>query len=245
MPISTVLAGHSHIDALIGNRIVAEFALRPIEGAEGVCALDGPKPRNELFWERLILEAPGRNIGFAWNGNEHNAMYFFRPSPEFDFLSRHVRQLKEDAQIVPQAAIAQRFQKNSLNPLESWLTKLREAGARKVVLIGGPAPKRDNPRLRALLAGERFYAEHIERLGATPETVAITDSFVRLKLWRLLQDLNEQSARKCGAVYVGAPDETMDEDGFLKEDYWGRDITHANFAYGRLMLAKTLAQLSG
>ncbi len=242
MPISTILAGHSHIDTLVGNRIVTEFALRPVAGAEGVCALEGPKPRNEVFWERLILEAPGRNVGFAWNGNEHNGLYFFRPTPEFDFVSRHVPQLKEDAQIVPQAAIAARLRQHSLNQLETWLNRLREAGPKKLVQIGGPPPKRDNPQLRALLAGEPFYAEQIEKLGATPETVAITDSFVRLKLWRLLQDLNEETARKCGAVYVGAPEETMDDDGFLKEEYWSRDITHANPAYGRLMLTKTLAE---
>jgi hypothetical protein len=244
LSISTVLAGHSHLDALVGNRLVPALELRPLDGAEGVYALDGPKPRDESFWERLILEAPGRNIGFAWNGNEHNALYFFRPTPEFDFVSRHVPQLKEDAQIVPQAAIADRFRKTSLNPLETWLRRLREAAPRKLALIGGPAPKRDNARLRALLAGERFYAEQIERLGATPETVAITDSFVRLKLWRLLQNLGEETARKYGAVYIGAPQETMDGDGFLKEDYWSRDITHANPAYGRVMLAKTLAVLN-
>ncbi len=242
MPISTVLAGHSHLHALVGLRYAPKLELRPLDGAEGVCVLDGPRPRDETFWERLILEAPGRNIGFAWNGNEHNALYFFPPSPEFDFVSRHVPQLKEDAQIVPQAAIAARLRQNSLNQLETWLNRLREAGPKKLVQIGGPPPKRDNPQLRALLAGEPFYAEQIEKLGATPETVAITDSFVRLKLWRLLQDLNEETARKCGAVYVGAPEETMDDDGFLKEEYWSRDITHANFSYGRLMLAKTLAE---
>lgn len=244
MPISTVLAGHSHLHALVGLRYAPKLELRPLDGVEGVCVLDGPRPRDETFWERLILEAPGRNIGFAWNGNEHNALYFFQSSPAFDFVSRSVRQLKEDAQIVPQAAIADRFRKNSLNQLETWLHRLRAAGPRKLALIGGPAPKRDNPQLRALLSGEPFYAEQIERLGAAPETVAITDSFVRLKLWRLLQDLNEEAARKCGAVYVGAPEETMDADGFLKEEYWSRDITHANRVYGAIMLAKTLAELN-
>jgi len=244
LPIDTVLAGHSHLDALVGNRPAPAIELRALDGAEGVYALDGPKRRDETFWERLILEAPGRNIGFAWNGNEHNALFFFRPTPEFDFISRHVRRLKEDAQIVPQAAIAERFRKNSLNHLETWLHRLREAGPRKLALIGGPAPKRETPQLRARLASEPFYAEQAERLGATPQTVAITDSFVRLKLWRLLQDLNMETADKYGAVYIGAPEETMDADGFLKEEYWSRDITHANSAYGRLMLAKALAALS-
>jgi hypothetical protein len=121
---------------------------------------------------------------------------------------------------------------------------LREAAPRKLALIGPPAPKRDGARLRAILAGERFYAEQIERLGVTPQTVAITDGFVRLKLWRLLQDLGEETARKYGAVYVGAPEETSDAEGFLKEEYWNTDFTHANLAYGRIMLAKTLAVLN-
>lgn len=244
LSISTVLAGHSHLDALVGNRRVAELELRPLDGAEGVFVLDGPQRRDETFWERLIVEAPGRNIGFAWNGNEHNALFLFRPSPEFDFVSRHVPGLKEDVQIVPQAAIAERFRKNSLNVLETWLHRLREAGPRQLALIGGPAPKRENARLRALLAGEQFYANQIERLGSTPETIAITDSSIRLKLWRLLQDLNQETAAKFGAIYIGAPEETMDADGFLKVEYWNVDLTHANSAYGRVMLAKTLGELS-
>lgn len=243
MPISTLLAGHSHLEALVGARPIPELELRPLAGAEGVCVLDGPQHRDDAFWERLTLEAPGRNIGFAWRGNEHNALYFFRASPEFDFVSRHVPGLKQDAQIVPQAAIAARFRNTSFDILEIWLHKFREAGARKLALIGGPAPKRDGPELRARLAAEPFYAQQAEKLGATPQTVALTDGFVRLKLWRLLQDLGAQTAKKFGAVYVAAPEQTLDGDGFLKEEFWSRDVTHANRAYGRLMLAKTLPEL--
>jgi hypothetical protein len=113
----------------------------------------------------------------------------------------------------------------------------------KLALLGTPPPKKDNEKLRGLLTREPVFVAIAAAHNATPETIEITDPYVRLKLWYLLQDMFREAAAKFGGVYVPVPAETQDRDGFLREEFWAADVTHANSDYGRLMLAKTLEEL--
>jgi hypothetical protein len=169
-----------------------------------------------------------------WGGNEHNYHYFFEAETRFDFLSAHVRKMSPSAQIMPKAAIRDRFQQ-SFTDLDLALKRLATGGVNRIALIGTPPPKGDNEALRALLQTEQFFVNKAAQLGQSPETIPITDPYVRLKLWYLLQDMKAEEARSRGLMFIPVPTEVQDADGFLKREFWASDVTHANEAYGNVI----------
>jgi hypothetical protein len=51
------------------------------------------------------------------------------------------------------------------------------------------------------------------------------------------------AAASVGGRFVPVPAETVDAEGYLLPAYWQPDITHANAAYGEIMLRKVLKEL--
>jgi len=243
LPNKILLAGHSHLNALVGDRYVQSPTLRSLDDRPDVTILDGPWPRPDDYWRALAKNARDKATGLMWGGNEHNSIYFFNAAYEFDFSSRYVARLLGRAQIVTQRTVKQRFREHSLGELDSALKALSAARPRKLALLGTPPPKKDNERLRQMLAAEPVFFEWAKTLGAPIETIGITDPFVRLKLWHVLQDMFREAAAKYDGAFVATPAEAQDDEGFLKDEYWAPDVTHANPAYGNLMLAKVLTEL--
>jgi hypothetical protein len=238
-----LLGGHSHMLALVGDRYSEAPTLREHETQPAVRILDGRWPRDEVYWREFVAAAAGRTVGLMWGGNEHNSIYFFQRAYRFDFSSEHVSRFLSRAQIVTQRTVRKRFLELSLNDMETLLKALAGAGARKVALLGTPPPKYDNEKLRKLLDAEPVLVQWARTAKIPLDEVAITDPLVRLKLWHLLQDMFREAAARYGFSYIGTPPEAQDADGFLREELWAPDVTHANMAYGALMFAKVIEEL--
>lgn len=238
-----LLGGHSHINALVGDMHCEIPALRELGNGMHAKVLDGPWPRSVRYWKEFALEARDRNVGLMWGGNEHNSIYLFEGAWKVDFASRYVTRLLGRAQIVTQRTVKQRFRDLTLNEMDETLTLLCSSSPSKLALLGTPPPKKDNSKLREMLAHEPVFLAIAQAQKSTPKTIEFTDPYVRLKLWYLLQDMFREAASKFGAFFVPVPAETQDADGFLCEEFWAPDVTHANLDYGRLMLTKTLAGL--
>ena len=110
-------------------------------------------------------------------------------------------------------------------PVRAFVAQLAATGAR-VAVIAGPPFRRDHVIFRHMPAAIVHAIEERVRGG--------------------LRD----HARACGGDYVGAPEELVDDEGFLLPGYSqlhlrdGRhDPHHANEAYGEVMMAKVLARL--
>jgi hypothetical protein len=228
-----ILAGHSHLVAIAGpNVFTGPSGLVSGRRGDGTLVMGGPP--DWAYWDALTEVAAGADVGVIWGGNEHNICFFFEAGPRFDFLSTHVPKMDPSAQILPKAAIRQRFQQ-SMTDLGVALERLAMAGANRVALIGTPPPKGDNEALRAFAQLEDFFVEAATSIGQAVETLPITDPHVRLKLWYLLQEMQAEQARARGAMYIPVPKEVQDAEGFLKREFWLADVTHANEAYGDLM----------
>jgi len=63
----------------------------------------------------------------------------------------------------------------------------------------------------------------------------ISPAALRYKLWRLHSQIIGEWCREAGALFVPCPPETFDENGFMREPYYG-DGAHANMAYGERLL---------
>ena len=185
----------------------------------------------------------GRRVGLIWGGNEHNAFYFFESAHMFDFASKYVARLLERVQIVTQRTVKSRFREHSLAQLDEVLDSLVRARPERLALIGTPPPKKDSEKLRAVLDREPFFLAVAASMKADRDSVRITDPYVRLKLWYLLQDMLREAAGRRGAHFVAVPPECQDREGFLRDEFWAPDVTHANADYGHIMLARVLEEL--
>lgn len=240
-----ILAGHCHLSAIapdIWCGPAEEVIAAP--GRDSTLIMAGPWPREETYWDALADLGNGSNVGILWGGAEHNHCYFFETETRFDFLSTHVSKVDASAQMVSQAIIRDRFQQQTHNNLDLVLERLATGGLNRIALIGTPPPKGDNEALRALLKNERWLVNKAAELGRSMETIPITDPYVRLKLWYLLQDMLADVAHIRGLMFIPVPKEVQDADGFLKREFWASDVTHANVAYGNVIYETVVGAFS-
>ncbi len=241
---SLIIAGHSHIGSLFGGTTEKDILLLPVEGQDRIFGLHGPWPRTENYWSALTQYAPGNSIALLWGGNEHNGIFLIEQPPRFDFVPRRLPSLpvEEDATIVPEALVRVKLQ-YFLGPLHDLLAVLKERTECRIVVVGTPPPKGDNEHIRRLLAPDFAYLQHAA--GATVNQVTLTSPSVRLKLWHVLQENYKEQAERDGAEFLPVRHIGTDEAGFLKPEFWAPDATHANRAYGRLVLDYLADKLLG
>lgn len=233
-----IIAGHSHTLVLApwsnGQDSFELFALSDPEFS----FLSG-WPRREEYWDYLISSSSGRQVGVFGSGNEHTALFLLAPQPEIDFVvSDESSALLPDSgsSVVSRKQITESF-RASFAPLSSILERLLEAGARPF-LIGTPPPRGDEDYLRKPFDKKcGWYDEFAQLIGADLKTAKLVPVRRRYKGWLVLQSLMKEYADKYRIPFIATPKEASAESGFLKPEYC-HDMTHANPAYGTLMLAE-------
>lgn len=137
--------------------------------------------------------------------------------------------LTPGAQIIPYDAM--RAVLTELNaPYFSLMRQVRDASGGKTFHIEGPTPVADP-----------------ERLGPAISLVpgrlkAFSPRVLRLKIWRLQSAILSDFCAGEGIIFVRRPPETADAEGYLREEYL-KDPTHANAAYGALIIEQVRALL--
>ncbi len=229
--------------ALTGDAHLQEPETRELPSRPGVFGLFGNWPRDDAYWQALVDRAPAHDIGLVWGGNQHNMAYFFQAAYEFDFMSRQVNKIIPSFQLMPLARIRKRFLELGLDELPSMLTRLKATPDTRVVVIGTPPPKKNNEALRAMLHSEPFFIAWAGQIGDDVSKIKITLPHIRLKLWYLLQEMLADMATKNDATFLPVPRNLQDDEGYLRQDFWRQDVTHANEAYGAIMLDHVLKEL--
>jgi hypothetical protein len=230
---SVFVAGHSHrwsYRAAFGDGLASGVAVLLPKGPVDSSARARP---DRTYW-RTACGAPGRVLALVWGGNQQNMHFMF----EFDEPLR-LHDSGEPGTVVP-ASMISAFWERSLAGMEANVTSVR---AEHLVLLGTPPPKTDK-EIRAGLAREPRLLELVAAAGESVDTVRITPTAVRVGLWKILQaDLEAQAAR-IGAVFVPVPASAQTADGCLKPEYSVGDASHANGAFGALMLGEIEAALA-
>lgn len=65
---------------------------------------------------------------------------------------------------------------------------------------------------------------------------------LRRKLYDIQTDLFRQACTAIGVDFIDTPDNAVDAQGAMKREFWNRDPTHGNAAYGRLVLNQVLSK---
>ena len=72
--------------------------------------------------------------------------------------------------------------------------------------------------------------------GSVIDEINLNRSDIRLSLWQLEMEALKKFLCNMGVKLLKPPNQSLSEHGYLKEEYYANDATHANAQYGLLVL---------
>lgn len=179
---------------------------------------------------RLIKKLTPRDVVVSTiGGNHHSAFGLIQHPVAFDvLLPGREEAVAEGAQIVPYRAVRDYFLGRLERGDSELVSKLASAARCPVYHLTPPPPKRDDDFIRSNHETQ-FAARGLMDNGVSPAPL-------RYKLWKLQTDLTRRMYEKAGVKQLMPPQKAMDEDGYLRPDFYAKDATHANKKYGTLVL---------
>ena len=172
-------------------------------------------------------------------GNQFNAIGLMQHPEPFNFFAPDSdnSDILPGEHLIPSPLIDDMFAKYAGKARRNFLVDAKSYFKGRLFHAVPPPPKSDNEFIRSH-AETMFRDRGIETFGVTrPE--------VRLKLWQAQIRAMRRLYEPLGINVLMPPPESVDADGFLKRDYYGPDATHANEAYGRLVIAQVAALFDG
>lgn len=162
-------------------------------------------------------------------GNHFNIIGLIEHSRPFYVWGPHSSEdvCADERQVIP-VAVMRSILEEAITGERKALRQLANAASCPLIHLEAPPPKGDNlfvERSLAIRETQRFD------LG-----MGIAPPKLRLHLWKIQSQLLRDLCGKLSVRFLEAPEQALDEKGFLKRDYYNRDATHANAAYGALVL---------
>lgn len=128
-------------------------------------------------------------------------------------------------EVIPYNAIWDMFEKRT--SAAKKIEILKKCANVRVFHLMPPPPKRDNEFISSKTS--RYRDANVADTGISPPEL-------RLRLWTIEYQVLDKTCREWGITLLPPPKESMDEQGFLKREYYADDATHANAEYGALTL---------
>ena len=228
LPFDLLIAGDSHVVALgvpHTTEAPAEFVLlEPGPPRIFTITEKWTGSRGAEYWDLAARHGSGRTVALSWNGNQHNASFLIAPAPLFDFIcpGAAATVIHEGAVVLPAGVVRAYFQ-HTVWALDRTIRLFRSHGARRILVLGTPAPKRDGDFILDHIRSEEYFQNAAAAAGIDLGAISITPAPIRQKLWALIQRMMADIAAREGAVFVPVPPDTLEADGTLKrQDLAGR-----------------------
>jgi hypothetical protein len=163
-------------------------------------------------------------------GNQHAVFSTVQHPQPFDFFAPgQVPPSPElSAKIVPYRALEHAFANGLQRGDGKSLEALRKATVARVVHIISPPPKQDNAHI------QQYHETHFANDGLASR--GVSPPALRLKFWTLQTRVLESICCALGIEVMMPPTGAVDEQGFLRREYYAQDATHANWRYGERVL---------
>lgn len=237
---TVLIVGDSHVDAL-KQALAQPEAEMPAWRAIRLSKIKNGKPFGDMPLDDIlgIIRGLGRGdlVVCAIGGNQHQILSLIQHRRPFDLaLPGEAFTPGPGHEIIPFRAMYDLFEAGFRSGDFLRIEALRSAAPCDVVQLAPPPPKADEDHI--LRSIETYFAEQgLQERG-------VTDAAIRLKVWRVQMMV---LAALCGPIGVAVfpnPPETLTPEGFLAPDFYARDATHANAAYGARVIRQIEAHLA-
>jgi hypothetical protein len=168
----------------------------------------------------------------AIGGNQHAVVSTIQHPQRFDFIlpGDEQRPVDNAAELIPYRSLYEYFANGIRTRDGKTLEALRAATQAQIVHLPAPPPKASNAFIKDY-HDTQFKAQGISELGVSaPE--------LRLKFWRLQNRALDELCDELDIEMLPVPPKACDPKGFLARPFYARDATHANAAYGELVVAQ-------
>lgn len=213
------IAGDSHTQACrqaLTLRPNAEgFDIVWIKGPEGSAAAKN----GDIDFGELVERVSDRRepIAMSLLGNLSNAVGLAVHDQPFYVM---VDGEEGDGEMITRGAMRDLFE-SRIRPTSRRFLRLRQSTPAPIYHLATPPPKGDQERLQALL---KNHGRKVNRPAQ------------RLALWQIEMEVVRDLCAEWGVEFIEPPAASRDSHGFLRPEYYAADITHANAAYGELVL---------
>ncbi len=230
-----LIFGDSHVVALQAavRRRAAEGITSLVDARRMAKVKDGQTRGDTSFDEILDLsEGLGRGdlVVSAAGGNQHAIFSTIQHPDRFDFLmpGDDAGRIETGVELIPFRTLHAMFRDVLYNSMKKTVVALNKRSKAEVRFLHAPPPKPDNDFI-IQHHDPRFAAANIASLGVSAPAL-------RLRFWKLQSLVVEEICGELGAGTVPPPVKACDPEGFLLPHYFANDATHANAAYGDLIL---------
>lgn len=180
------------------------------------------------FIQKMSLEELATtNLVSVVQGNYYNIVGLTELEEPFDFVVPGCEQIElvSSRQLLSYDIVTEMIASHTRELIE-FLKLLKKLSSNSVFHVNSPPPIESNHFINEDLSSKKIYSG---------QTSVIAPASVRLKLWLTQKNIIESICRKLDVVFVGAPTDTITNDGFLEQKYW-KDSVHANEHYANLLL---------
>lgn len=107
------------------------------------------------------------------------------------------------------------------------ISRILEPSKARIYHLMTPPPKQDQDFLTSKLT--KYRDKVVSECG-------VSEPRLRLNLWKLEMEVLSHFCAQHAIGLIPPPEGALDNDGFLREDFYATDATHANSEYGVLVL---------
>lgn len=163
-------------------------------------------------------------------GNQHQLIAAVQHPVAFDVFAPGEPALASSgmAVVIPSAQLNDHLESDLRAKDGLRLQKIREAAACRVCHAVPPPPKEDAGHML------RRHGPALAKAGILQH--GVSPAPLRLKIWRMQVGVLRQLAKEWGITLLPPPEGAVCPKGFLAPACYADDATHANAAYGELML---------
>ena len=216
---------HKQLGASSGNAHIRVLRLSSIKNGKeiGDVSLD---TATSIVADSTTDDLVASTIG----GNQHQVFGLVQHPMAFDFIEPGSPSLHDSQQcvLIPYHTIWAVFESRLRGRDGQRLTTLRAATGRPIYHLTPPPPKESAAHIL------QRYETAFEEAGLAAK--GVTPALIRLKLWRLQCAVLQSLCTEWDIRLLPPPEGTQTPEGFLKPEYYKNDATHANAAYGELVL---------
>lgn len=182
----------------------------------------------EDFLSLAALAGPNDLVVSMIGGNQHAVYSTIQHPQPFDFFNPERDPVDENIEeLIPYRALENLFARGLTNGDGRSLEAIRRATSARMIHVIPPPPKADNDHIAKY--HETLFAQDLPQQG-------VSSPSVRLKFWKLQTRLLGKICRKLNIEVLMPPSRAVDEQGFLRPEFYAQDATHGNWLYGERII---------